>query len=86
MCNAAGVSRSALSDYKTGKNKTIFIDNLREIADYLEISLNCLLGNTDIKEKPVLTKKDEPDITFDDFITLCTMKQKSLLKKTSKNY
>jgi transcriptional regulator with XRE-family HTH domain len=67
MCNAAGVNRSALSDYKTGRNKTISIDNLQKIADYFVISLDYLLGNTDIKEKPALNEKDEHELTFDDF-------------------
>ena len=56
-----------MSAYKTGRNKTIFIDNLQKTADYFEISLDYLLGNTDIKEMPAFNEKDEHEITFDDF-------------------
>ena len=43
--------------YKTGKN-TPTVDKATIIADYLDVSVDYLLGNTD-------AKKEKPDITND---------------------
>lgn len=62
------VSQSTLSDWKKGKS-TPKTDKLQLIADYLEVSLDYLVGKTDIRQtanesnwKPTLTEKDERDI------------------------
>ena len=44
MCKAAGVQRSALSDYKSGKNKTISFANLQKIADYFTMTVDELVN------------------------------------------
>ena len=44
LCQATGVPRSALSDYKTGRKKSISLKNLERIADYFGISLDTLTG------------------------------------------
>lgn len=72
MCKEAGVQRSALSDYKSGKNKTISFANLQKIADYFNMTvdelvkprLNDLIADAQRRQKEQ-QKKDE--ITFDDF-------------------
>lgn len=60
MCKEAGVQRSALSDYKSGKNKTISFSNLQKIADYFNMTVDKLVNGETAEQK-----KDE--ITFDDF-------------------
>lgn len=63
MCRSAGVPRSALSDYKTGRKKSINLTNMEKMADYFGISIDELAGRTPQKEKtPTLTEKDERDI------------------------
>ncbi len=52
MCKLTGVPRSALSDYKTGRKKSISLQNIEKIADYFEISVDRLLGKEEQKEKP----------------------------------
>lgn len=39
----SGVSRSVLSDWKTGKHTPSF-ENMRKIADYLKVSMSYLMG------------------------------------------
>ena len=43
MCKDAGVPRSALSDFKAGRIKSISADKLAKIADYFKISADFLL-------------------------------------------
>lgn len=63
MCKLTGVPRSALSDYKTGRKKSISLQNIEKIADYFEISVDRLLGKEEQKEKePDLTDEDRRDI------------------------
>ena len=66
MCKEAGVPRSALSDYKAGRIKTLSADKLSKIATYFNVSVDYLLGNTDQKEKAP-AKAEADDVTFDDF-------------------
>ena len=66
MCKEAGVPRSALSDYKAGRIKTLSADKLSKIAAYFNVSVDYLLGNTDQKEKAP-AKAEADDVTFDDF-------------------
>jgi len=60
MCKEAGVQRSALSEYKSGRHKTISFSNLQKIADYFKMTVDELVNGETTE-----TKKDE--ITFDDF-------------------
>lgn len=46
MCKAAGVPRSALSDYKAGRIKSLSADKLQKIASYLDVSIDEILGTT----------------------------------------
>lgn len=60
MCKEAGVQRSALSDYKSGKNKTISFSNLQKIANYFGMTVDELV-NGETKKSPdsELSEDDE---------------------------
>ncbi len=62
MCREAGVSRASLSELKMGRNKTLSYETLSKIADWFNLSVDQLTGNEQ-KETPILTKKDERDIS-----------------------
>ena len=53
MCREAGVPRSALSDYKAGRIKSLAADKLAKIAGYFNVSVDHLLGK---EEKPAAPK------------------------------
>ncbi len=62
------ISQSTLSDWKKGKS-TPKADKLQLIANYLDVSLDYLVGKTDVRhtatesqKENILTKKDERDI------------------------
>lgn len=57
-----GISQTTLSDWKRGRS-TPKTEKLQTLADYFDVSLDYLLGKTTIKKAPVLTKKDERDIS-----------------------
>ena len=59
MCREAGVPRSALSDYKAGRIKSLAADKLAKIAGYFNVSVDHLLGK---EEKPAAPKDGEPDV------------------------
>lgn len=58
MCNDIGVSRSILTDLKTGRKKSINTDTAKKIADYFGVSVDRVLG-TEQKENPVTTISNE---------------------------
>lgn len=64
MCRSANVPRSALSDYKTGRKKTINLKNLEKIADFFTITLDELTGREPKKGAP--TQEGERRISDDD--------------------
>lgn len=59
MCRESGVPRSALSDYKAGRIKSLSADKLSKIANYFGVSIDYLLGNTEQKEKPLVNEDEE---------------------------
>jgi transcriptional regulator with XRE-family HTH domain len=65
---ATGVAQSSLSDWKNGKSKPKF-EKMMKIADYFGISISYLMTGKEPEqnETPALIKKDEREITFDDF-------------------
>lgn len=65
MCKMAGVPRSALSDYKAGRIKSLSADKLSKIAAYFGVSVDYLLGNEE-KEKPAASKDSELDALLKD--------------------
>lgn len=47
LCNKCGIPRASLSDYKTGRKKSLSADTLSKIADYFSVSVDYLYGKTD---------------------------------------
>ena len=58
MCKDAGVPRSALSEYKAGRNKTISFANLQKIADYFDMTVDELV-NGETKKAPAEAEDEE---------------------------
>ena len=48
-----GVTKSAFTDWKSGKSNS-FIKHLPQIAEFLGVSVDYLLGKTDKKIRPLL--------------------------------
>lgn len=65
MCIDLGLSKSTLSDIKSGRKKGISTATAQKMAAYLDVSVGYLLGEEEQKETPVLTVKDERDIARD---------------------
>lgn len=68
VAKETGIATATLSDWKNGRSKPKQ-DKLKKIADYFGVSLDYLVGKTDIRKtpteqnwKPQLTEKDERDI------------------------
>lgn len=51
MCLDLGLSKSTLSDIKSGRKKGVSTDTARKIAGYFNVSVGYLLGEEE-KEKP----------------------------------
>lgn len=58
MCLQLGMSKSVLSDLKAGRKKTLSSDTLGRIADFLQVSVDSLLGK---QETDIL---DAVDVAF----------------------
>ena len=50
MCRKAGVPRSALSDYKHGRIKSIGVDKLRKMAEHFGVAVDYILGDNGAKK------------------------------------
>lgn len=61
MCKEAGVQRSALSDYKSGKNKTISFANLQKIADFFKMTVDELV-NGETKKSPDTEMSEDDEL------------------------
>lgn len=46
LCNACKIPRASLSDYKTGKKKSLSAETLSIIADYFDVSVDFLYGKS----------------------------------------
>lgn len=44
LCSECGIPRASLSDFKTGRKKSLSTDTLKKIADYFGVSMDFLLG------------------------------------------
>lgn len=53
LCKKAVVSRSALSELKAGRTKSLSIEIAGKLATALDITVDCLLGNEETKKGPV---------------------------------
>lgn len=65
MCNEIGISRSILTDLKTGRKKSINTDTAQKIADYFGVSVDRVLG-TEQKEKLTPDRGGQITVTDDD--------------------
>ena len=63
MCRRSGASRGSITDLKQGRKNSLSAETLSKIASYFDVSVDYLLGNTDIKKETPTNQ----DITFDDF-------------------
>lgn len=62
MCTDLGISKSLMTDLKSGRKKTISAPTAQKIASYFGVTVGYLLGEEEQKEMPALTQKDERDI------------------------
>lgn len=46
LCNECSISRASLSDFKSGRKKTLSADTLSKIADYFGVSVDYLCGKS----------------------------------------
>ncbi len=59
MCTDLGISKSLMTDLKSGRKKTVSAPTAQKIASYFGVSVGYLLGEEEQKEKP--TQKGERD-------------------------
>ena len=45
LCNKCDIKRASLSDYKSGKKKSLSVETLTKIANYFDVSVDFLCGN-----------------------------------------
>lgn len=54
MCLDLGLSKSTLSDIKSGRKKGVSTATAQKIASYFNVTVGYLLGEEDKKEKPTV--------------------------------
>ncbi|MEM5769736.1 MAG: helix-turn-helix transcriptional regulator [Bacillota bacterium] len=64
MCVDLGLSKSLLTDLKSGRKKGITADTATKIANYFDVSVDRVLNGPDTEKAPTLTAKDERDVAL----------------------
>lgn len=59
MCLDLGLSKSTLSDIKSGRKKGVSTATAQKIASYFGVSVGYLLGEEEQKEKPLINDDEE---------------------------
>lgn len=59
MCLDLGLSKSTLSDMKSGRTKGISTNTAQKIASYFGVTVGYLLGEEEEKEKPLVNGDEE---------------------------
>lgn len=65
MCVDLGLSKSLMTDLKSGRKKGITAETAQKIADYFSVSVDRVLNGPGTKKAP--TQEGEREITLDDF-------------------
>lgn len=65
MCVDLGLSKSLMTDLKSGRKKGITAETAKKIADYFSVSVDRVLNGPETKKAP--TQEGERKIGFDDF-------------------
>ena len=52
MCRDLGISKSLMTDLKSGRKKGVNAETAQKLASYFNVSVGYLLGEEDKKEKP----------------------------------
>lgn len=65
MCTDLGISKSLMTDLKSGRKKTISAPTAQKIASYFDVTVGYLLGEEDQKEKAP-TSSGERSVSDDD--------------------
>lgn len=67
MCVDLGLSKSLMTDLKSGRKKGITSETAQKIADYFSVSVDRVLNGPDIKKAPASERArtiDDDDIKF----------------------
>lgn len=59
MCVELKISKSTMTDLKSGRRPTVTLGTAQKIADYFGVSVDRVLGISEQKEKPTLETKSE---------------------------
>lgn len=76
LCLQLGMSKSVLSDLKSGRKKTLSADTLSKIAAHLSVTADSLLGN-ETAQPDIL---DEVDVAFYGDFKELTAEQKEAVR------
>ena len=58
MCVDLGISKSLMTDLKSGRKKGVNAETAQKIASYFDVSVGYLLGEEEQKEKPTVPEDD----------------------------
>ena len=58
MCKCSGVTRSKLTDLKMGRIKSLSTGALSKIADYLDVTVDYLLGKEETKKSSSVSDEE----------------------------
>lgn len=67
MCRDLGMSKSLMTDLKSGRKKGVNAETAQKIASYFDVSVGYLLGEEE-KEKPITQEGDELSVDMKELV------------------
>lgn len=67
MCRDLGMSKSLMTDLKSGRKKGVNAETAQKIASYFDVSVGYLLGEEE-KEKPTTQEGDELSVDMKELV------------------
>lgn len=64
LCSNIGIRRSFLSELKAGRTKSLSAENLSKIANYFDVSVDCLLTGEQKENPPQPQNQFEADMEW----------------------
>lgn len=82
LCKATNIEQSTLAGYETGKN-TPKLDILLSLANYFNVTLDYLVGRSEIKTSPVASLAKEEEAYIKKFRELNQFNKEIIIGKTN---
>ena len=85
LAEEVGFSESAIGMYETGQRRPSY-EKMEELADYFNVDLNYLMGDSDTKDSFIEKLCNDFNITYDEIVMIIALRNHPELLKQINNF